>query len=116
MEIWVAGENRQVFHTTDGMRTWTQIEGIPQDVLDFGGVAVRGNTIVLAGSIGSGDYGLYRSIDGGDTFRIIGRRSRSGAWEPNGVRGVTQTSQGDLFVYGYGGLLWKYSGVMLGDP
>lgn len=115
-EIWVAGENRQVFHTTDGMRTWTQLDGIPLDVRHFGGVAVRGNTVVLAGSIGSGDYGLYRSIDGGDTFQIIGRRSRSGAWDPRGIHGVTQTSQGDLFVYGHDGLLWKYSGVMLGGP
>ena len=114
-EVWVAGENRQVFHTTDGMRTWTQLQGIPADILHFGGIAVRGNTIVIAGSIGTSDYGLYRSIDGGDTFQIIGRRSRGG-WDANGIHGVTQTSQGALFVYGDAGLLWKYSGVMLGLP
>ena len=116
MEVWVAGENRQVFHTTDGMRTWTQLDGIPEDVLHFGGVAVRGNTIVLAGTLGSGAYGLYRSIDGGDTFQIVGRHARFDAWDPLGVHGVTQTSSGDLWVYGYGGLLWKYAGVMLDEP
>ncbi len=114
-EIWVAGENRQVFHTTDGMRTWTQIEGIPSDILHFGGIAVRGNTIALAAALASGDYGLYRSTDGGDTFQIIDRRG-GGAGQSNGIHGVAQTSRGDLFVYGYGGLFWKYSGVMLGGP
>jgi hypothetical protein len=29
---------------------------------------------------------------------------------------VTQNGHGDLFVYGHDGLLWKYSGVMLGEP
>ncbi len=110
-DIWVAGENRQVFHTTDGMRTWTQIKGIPSDFLHFGGIAVRGNTIVIAGSIPFDNYGLYRSTDGGVTFQIIDRRPAPSVWDAGGIHGVTQTSNGDLFVFGYDGLLWKYAGV-----
>src|SRR6185295_20159090 len=98
--------------TTDGMRTWTQIKGIPSEILYFGGVAVRGSTIVLAGSIPPRDYGLYRSTDGGATFQIIDRRQAPGVWDAGGVRGVTATNRGDLFVYGYDGLLWKYAGVL----
>jgi photosystem II stability/assembly factor-like uncharacterized protein len=112
-EIWVAGVNRQVFHTTNGMATWTQIKGIPAEIQDFGGVAVRGNTIVLAGSSASSVYIVYRSTDGGATFQIIDRRA-SGGSEAADVHGVTQTSGGNLFVYGFGGRLWKYTGVMLG--
>jgi len=114
-ELWVAGDNRQVFHTTDTMRTWTQLDGIPAEILHFGGVAVRGTTVVLAASIAPGDYGLYRSTDGGATFQIIDRRVAV-AWDPHGVHGVTQTREGDLFVHGYAGLLWRYSRVMLGGP
>jgi photosystem II stability/assembly factor-like uncharacterized protein len=110
-ELWVAGENRQVFHTTDGMHTWTQIKGIPSEILHFGGVAVRGNTIALAGTAPPGDYVLYRSTDGGATFQIVDRRAAPGVWDAGGVHGVTQTNNGDLFVYGYDGLLWKYTGV-----
>ena len=41
---------------------------------------------------------------------------RKGGGDAASVHGVTQTTSGDLFVYGFGGLLWKYTGVMLGGP
>jgi photosystem II stability/assembly factor-like uncharacterized protein len=117
-EIWVAGENRQLYHTTDGMQTWTQIKGIPASFLHFGGIAVRGETIVVAGSVLEGDqlfgYGLYRSIDGGHTFEIADQHPGPAVLDGLGVLGVEQTPNGDLYVFGYDGLLWKYAGLMLG--
>lgn len=118
-EIWVVGENRQFYHTTDGMQTWTQIKGIPSTFDHFGGIAVRGDTIVAAGSVvfddGSTGYGVYRSTDGGKTFQIFDARPTD-IPDGLGVFGVEQTRKGDLFVYGYAGLLWRYAGAMLGAP
>ncbi|HEX7841514.1 MAG TPA: hypothetical protein VF469_28780 [Kofleriaceae bacterium] len=116
-EIWVAGENRQIYHTTDGMQTWTQIKGIPSEFIHFGGIAVRGNTIVAAGSVflgGTGGYGIYRSTDGGNTFQLFDERYSPYVPDGLGVHGVEQNTKGDLFVFGYSGLFWKYAGLMLG--
>jgi len=111
-ELWVAGDNRQLFHTTDGMQTWTQFKGAPAEILHFLGIAVRGNVIAIVGSAPPFDYVLYRSTDGGATFQIVDRRAAPDLWDAGGIHGVTATSNGDLFAYGYDGVLWRYVGAL----
>lgn len=111
-EQWAAGDNRQLFHTTDGWKTSTQIKGIPDSIRHFGGIVVRGSKISLAASSDAG-YALYQSTDGGKTFEITDDRACPDPMlcDGNGVHGMASSDDGSaIFVYGYAGLLWRYPG------
>jgi photosystem II stability/assembly factor-like uncharacterized protein len=111
-EQWAAGDNRQLFHTTDGWKTSTQVKGIPASIHSFGGIVVRGSKISLAASSDAG-YALYQSTDGGKTFQVTDDRGcpNPALCDDNGVHGMAASADGSvLFVYGYAGLLWKYPG------
>ena len=76
-KLWVAGHN-VLATSTDGGRTWTELdpEGLP--TLDLHGFAIgRGNPVVYAAVAGEG---LYRSNDGGATFRPISRKIGPGVY------------------------------------
>ncbi len=107
-ELWAAGDNRQLFHTTNGAKTWTQSKGFPEAIRDFGGIVASGKTISLAASSAKG-YALFESTDGGATFAITDDRACPNVCDANGVRGMVSPRNGVFFVYGYSGLLWRYT-------
>ena len=102
-KLWVAGHH-VLATSTDGGRTWRDLEpeGLPH--LDIHGFAVdQVNPFVYAAVAGEG---LYRSNDGGKTFRLISRDigpdvyalvvTRTGeVWAADGEAGVLLNSDGD---------------------
>ena len=102
-DVWVAGANRQVFHTTNAGGDWSQVTGIPDTFGGFGGIDVRGSQVTLAGSSANG-YALYVSDDSGASFRLGEQIRCPGVCGL--VKGIASPRAGVLFVYGQR-LLWR---------
>lgn len=73
-EVWVVGRNRQMYHTTDGGDSWTQMEGVDGAISSFAAIdGIDDHLIALAFDEGSasGQGGIvYESTDGGESWEI----------------------------------------------
>ncbi|MFB6373121.1 MAG: YCF48-related protein, partial [Bradymonadaceae bacterium] len=68
-EVWAAGVNRQLYHTTDGMESWEQIEGVPADAYGFNDIEGVGDHLIAGGNHDEGIF-IYESTDGGETWEM----------------------------------------------
>jgi photosystem II stability/assembly factor-like uncharacterized protein len=107
--VWAVGENGQVFHTTDGFATWTQIATLPDGVLHVCAVTVQGETVRLAVTTTTHRYGIVESNDGGGTFTWTAQLPAPDAWDAEGIRGLTMLPSGGYAFYGYAGLFYVHS-------
>lgn len=105
-EIWVAGGNRQMFYTKDGMQTWTQVKGVPSEVLSFNGIAAHGDHfIAVGGTISNGEF-IYESQDGGESWELtVVNTEGVGSFD-----GLSFPRPDLAFAYGYNGTLARFSG------
>jgi photosystem II stability/assembly factor-like uncharacterized protein len=105
-ELWVAGEGRQIYHTVDGMKSWTQVAAIPPAIDRFGGIAVDGMHIV-AGANTANAIGIYESFDDGVHWEF---RDFSKACSSNcEIYGVIFAKPGIGYAYGRAGTFLRYS-------
>lgn len=103
-EIWVAGGGRQIYHTTDGMKTWTQIASVSDEFGWFGGIAAQGSHIAAVGKT-SGGVGVYESHDGGKTWATGFASDCGQVCEPTGAAFV---APGVAYAWGLGGVWLRY--------
>jgi photosystem II stability/assembly factor-like uncharacterized protein len=108
-DVWVVGQNRQIFHTTDGGTSWQQITGIPPQVLNPCEVLVRGNTVTVAASLNTpkDSYGILESTDGGTTFALTAVLPAPYLGDASGIHGMTAAPGGGYWIYGYAGLFYR---------
>jgi photosystem II stability/assembly factor-like uncharacterized protein len=103
-ELWVAGEGAQIYHSTDGMATWTQVKNVPSSIQTFGGIAVDGQHIM---ALGWGDeLSIYESTDGGRTFGIT---FQGGCALDCDQLKLTVVNPNLAFAYGYAGTYYRYT-------
>jgi photosystem II stability/assembly factor-like uncharacterized protein len=103
-ELWVAGQGAQIYHSTDSMATWTQVENVPSSIETFGGIAVDGQHIM---ALGWGDaLSIYESNDGGKTFAIT---FQGGCAVDCDQLKLTVVSPDLAFAYGYAGTFYRFS-------
>lgn len=105
-ELWVAGSSRQIYHTTDGMKTWTQVKDIPIEFGWFGGIAAQGSHIAAVGNVGRKGIGVYESHDGGKTWGAGYNNPNCG--EYCAVAGATFVAPGVAYAWGLGGVFLRY--------
>lgn len=106
-EMWVAGTYRQLFHTTDGWDTYSQVEDLPEEVIHLLDVSFRGSHgIAIASLPGSmGNMGILESLDGGDTWDIT-FTSTDFDFHQTGYR-LENPENGYPMVYGQDGLILR---------
>ncbi len=106
-EIWAGGRNRQLYYTDDGMESWNQIEGVPNEISGFDGIDGNGDHIVAGGNHEDGIF-IWESTDGGDSWEMTFEDTSCGSGcEINGIEYVNDEL---AFAYGYGNTLIKFHG------
>ena len=69
--IWAAGSNGVILRSVDEGKTWTRLHVEGGDKLDFRGIRSFGESTAYVMSIGdSGRSRIYKTIDGGKTWRL----------------------------------------------
>jgi photosystem II stability/assembly factor-like uncharacterized protein len=104
-EFWVAGEGEQIYHTTDGMKTWAQVKNVPSTIDTFGGIAVSGNDVMVLGW-SQQQISVYESSDGGTTFTVTFQGSCSLQCDEMRLAVASPTL---AYAYGYGGTFYRYT-------
>jgi photosystem II stability/assembly factor-like uncharacterized protein len=105
-EMWVAGASQQIYHTTDSMKTWTQVKHVPTSIETFGGIAVDNNGQHIM-ALGWGDQlCIYESTDGGATFAIT---FQDECGDDCGPLGLTVVNPNLAFIYGYAGVYYRFT-------
>lgn len=106
-EIWVAGDNRQLYYTDDGMETFHQIDGIPSGVIGFNGIDGEGDHIITGGNHDDGGVFIYETRDGGETWEMAYENTTCRGCEISGIEYVHDEL---AFAYGYDESLLRYYG------
>jgi photosystem II stability/assembly factor-like uncharacterized protein len=106
-EVWAAGVNRQLYHTTDGMETWEQIEGVPADAYGFNDIDGAGDTLIAGGNHDDGIF-IYESHDGGESWEMtfVGDTCGSSCE----IEGIEVVNEDLAYAYGYGETLIRFNG------
>lgn len=105
-EVWAAGVNRQLYHTTDGMESWEQIEGVPADAYGFNDIDGIGDHLIAGGNHDKGAF-IYESTDGGETWETTFVGECGTDCEIEGIEFVHKEL---AYAYGYGGTLIRFNG------
>lgn len=101
-EIWAAGVNRQLYYTDDGMDSWDQIDGIPNEINSFRGIDGHGDHIVAGGNHDEGIF-IWESTDGGQSWEMTFEDTSCGSGCE--INGIEYVHSGLAFGYGYGNTL-----------
>src|SRR5262249_23649161 len=109
-DVWVAGAARQIFHTTDGGKSWTQITGVPDLIDHFGDIGVDGQRVVAGAILQGNGLGIYESTDGGTSFNLLDFSASCPTPGLCEVYGVAMRPGGGAVAYGYAGT-WITSGL-----
>lgn len=106
-DIWVAGRYRQIFHTTDGWDTYTQVEDLPEEVIHLMDISFRGaHGIAIASLPGlMGGMGILESLDGGESWHITFSGSNF-EFRQTGYK-LENPVNGYLMAYGQDGLILR---------
>ena len=77
--LWAAGSNGTIVRSTDAGQTWTPIHIDGAESLDFRGVQTFDGKTVYVMSSGDGEKSrIYKSVDGGESWKVLYTDKRKG--------------------------------------
>ncbi|MEB3219454.1 MAG: hypothetical protein VKN72_24905 [Nostocales cyanobacterium 94392] len=99
-ELWLSLDNQGLYHSTDGGENFSRIAGVNQAHLIALGKPQqgnKGNTLYLYGEIANLGKGIFRSLNSGKTWQIIGNKNTPIGNDPN-VMEASSTEFGLVFI------------------